>query len=114
MNAKPKPRRAKRVGVGELRQNLSKYLVQVKAGQRLEVTEHGHPVALLTPLPPADDYDQRLAAAGLAFVPASRPAHFELPPGLPAGAPSLSAHLASERDLDASADAALDAALRRL
>lgn len=42
-----------RVGVRELRQNLSVYLDRVKAGETLEVTEHGHPVARLGPNPPA-------------------------------------------------------------
>ncbi len=37
----------------ELRQNLSVYLDRVKAGETLEVTEHGHPVARLGPNPPA-------------------------------------------------------------
>jgi len=41
-----------RVGVRELRQNLSVYLRRIQAGETLEVTEHGHPVARLTPLPP--------------------------------------------------------------
>jgi antitoxin (DNA-binding transcriptional repressor) of toxin-antitoxin stability system len=40
-----------RVGVRELRQNLSVYLDRIKGGETLEVTEHGHAVALLTPLP---------------------------------------------------------------
>ena len=39
-----------RVGVRELRQNLSVYLRRVKAGQRLEVTERGQPVARLEPI----------------------------------------------------------------
>ena len=39
------------VGVRELRQNLSVYLKRVEAGETLQVTEHGRPVALLTPLP---------------------------------------------------------------
>ncbi len=38
-----------RVGVRELRQNLSVYLDRVKAGETLEVTEHGQPVAQLGP-----------------------------------------------------------------
>jgi prevent-host-death family protein len=41
-----------RVGVRELRQNLSVYLDRVKAGETLEVTEHGQPVGILAPLPP--------------------------------------------------------------
>jgi prevent-host-death family protein len=38
-----------RVGVRELRQNLSVYLDRVKAGETLEVTERGRPVAELRP-----------------------------------------------------------------
>ena len=45
--------RPARVGVRELRQNLSVYLDRVKAGETLEVTEHGQPVARLTPNSPA-------------------------------------------------------------
>jgi len=43
--------RPARVGVRELRQNLSVYLDRVKAGETLEVTEHGQPVGILAPLP---------------------------------------------------------------
>lgn len=42
-------RRPARVGVRELRQNLSVYLDRVKDGETLEVTEHGIPVAELRP-----------------------------------------------------------------
>lgn len=41
---------AKTVGVRELRQNLSRYLERVKAGETLTVTERGHEVARLSPL----------------------------------------------------------------
>ncbi len=41
--------RPEQVGVRELRQNLSVYLARVKAGETLEVTEHGQPVAQLGP-----------------------------------------------------------------
>ncbi len=53
-----------RVGVRELRQNLSVYLRRVASGETLEVTEHGHPVARLTPLPRGDDLIARLEAEG--------------------------------------------------
>jgi prevent-host-death family protein len=53
-----------RVGVRELRQNLSVYLDRVKAGESLEVTERGHPVAVLTPLRDPDDPIERLRAQG--------------------------------------------------
>jgi prevent-host-death family protein len=54
----------RRVGVRELRQNLSVYLERVKRGEALTVTEHGHDVALLRPLAPATDIVERLAAEG--------------------------------------------------
>jgi len=41
---------AEPVGVRELRQNLSKYLDRVKAGEDLAVTEHGREVARLVPI----------------------------------------------------------------
>ena len=43
--------RPARVGVRELRQNLSVYLRRVEAGETLEVTDHGRPVARLGPRP---------------------------------------------------------------
>jgi prevent-host-death family protein len=39
------------VGVRELRQNLSVYLARVIRGETLEVTDRGHAVAVLAPLP---------------------------------------------------------------
>lgn len=37
------------VGVRELSHHTSRYLARVKAGQSLEVTEHGRVIALITP-----------------------------------------------------------------
>lgn len=54
-----------RAGVRELRQNLSKYLERVKAGERFEVTERGQSVALLVPLDHDDDPVTRLERRGL-------------------------------------------------
>jgi antitoxin (DNA-binding transcriptional repressor) of toxin-antitoxin stability system len=42
-----------RVGVRELRQNLSVHLRRIAEGETLEVTDRGRPVALLSPLPGA-------------------------------------------------------------
>ena len=39
-----------RVGVRELRQNASVYLRRVSAGETIEVTDRGHPVARLVPV----------------------------------------------------------------
>lgn len=53
-----------RVGVRELRQNLSRYLRRVEQGERLVVTERNRPVAALTPLTSGDDAVGRLVSAG--------------------------------------------------
>jgi prevent-host-death family protein len=55
-----------RVGVRELRQNLSVYLERVAAGTVFEVTDHGHPVALLVPLVTDATIAERLVASGRA------------------------------------------------
>lgn len=60
-----------RVGVRELRQNLSVYLERVLLGERLEVTDRGQPVAMLVPLPTESTLVNRLVAEGRA-TPASQ------------------------------------------
>lgn len=76
--------RVARVGIRELRQNLSVYVDRVKEGEELEVTEHGRTVARLAPpLPPTLSTLERLVAEGKA-----RPAEANLldvlpPPRLP-------------------------------
>lgn len=39
-----------RIGVRELRQNASKYLRRVEAGESFEVSDRGRPVAVLVPI----------------------------------------------------------------
>lgn len=89
-----------RVGVRELRQNLSVYLRRVAAGETLEVTEHGRPVARLGPLPPRPrEALERLVEEGRATPAAGNLADLELPAALAAG-PALSDVLAAMRDED--------------
>lgn len=57
------------VGVRELRQNLSRYLVEVKGGSSLRVTERGREVARLIPSGPADSPIARLVAERGATMP---------------------------------------------
>lgn len=57
------------VGVRELRQNLSRYLAQVKEGESFVVTERGREVARLTPSGPADSPIARLVAERGATMP---------------------------------------------
>jgi prevent-host-death family protein len=51
------------VGVRELRQRASELLRRVEAGETIEVTDRGRPVALLAPLPDEGPLD-RLRARG--------------------------------------------------
>ena len=53
-----------RVGVRELRQNLSVYLARIARGETLEVTDRGQPVAILAPLPKPSSVLERLRADG--------------------------------------------------
>lgn len=71
------------VGVRELRQNLSKYLRRVAAGERLEVTERGEPVAVLAPLSESSSATalQRLVASGRARPPQGDLLDLALPKG---------------------------------
>ncbi|HYM25291.1 MAG TPA: type II toxin-antitoxin system prevent-host-death family antitoxin [Vicinamibacterales bacterium] len=50
------------VGVRELRQNASVYLRRVQAGETIEITDRGVPVAILAPVPrPMTKLDQLIA-----------------------------------------------------
>jgi prevent-host-death family protein len=53
-----------RVGIRELRQDLSRYLRRVRAGERLVVTERGRPLAVLTPWADETNVLDRLIASG--------------------------------------------------
>jgi prevent-host-death family protein len=62
-----------RVGVRELRQNLSVFLDRVKDGETLTVTEHGQVVAVLAPaLRASASVLERLVADGRATAPGRR------------------------------------------
>lgn len=80
-----------RVGIRELRQNLSKYLVEVKQGESFVVTERGREVARLTPSGPADSPIARLVAERGATMPQgdllAHAAESALPPA--GGPPSI-------------------------
>ena len=72
-----------KVGVRELRQNLSVYLRRVKAGEALEVTDRGHVVALLVPLPDPDSPLERLIASGKSTRPVGSLAELKPADGKP-------------------------------
>src|SRR3954469_1439153 len=91
------PEHNRRVGVRELRQNLSVYLERVKAGESLEVTERGLAVARLAPLErPSGSIVERLVREGRARE--GRGNLSELGGPKSVGAPSLSDVLDALRD----------------
>ena len=53
------------VGVRELRQRASELLRRVAAGETIEITDRGRPVALLSPTPACGPYDAMLASGGI-------------------------------------------------
>ncbi len=85
-----------RIGVRELRQNASRYLALVKAGETVEVTERGELVAILSPPSPAVTARERLIAEGR-LVPATAPRFLPEPVTPPAGAPSTAEALDEQR-----------------
>jgi prevent-host-death family protein len=87
-----------RIGVRELRQNASRYLRRVEAGESFEVSDRGRPVAVLVPIRQSRR-DQLIAEGRL------RPAeaegsilHLPLPIELPDGVEGPSAVLARLRE----------------
>lgn len=75
---------ARQVGVRELRQGLSAVLKRVAAGETVEVTDHGHPVARLVPVTYRNRYDQMVAEGRI--TPAELPQRlldFEPLPAIP-------------------------------
>lgn len=89
--------KTQQVGVRELRQNLSRYLERVTAGERFEVTEHNQPVAILAPLPGRNSALERLIAEGRVL-----PARLDLtdlgPPPERSQKMSISEALAAQRE----------------
>jgi prevent-host-death family protein len=53
-----------RVGVRELRDRLSGYLERARAGEQIEITDRGRPIAMLVPLPESRATVVELIAAG--------------------------------------------------
>jgi prevent-host-death family protein len=85
-----------RIGVRELRQNASRYLAMVKAGETVEVTERGELIAVLAPPSPAATARERLIAEGR-LIPAAGPRFLPEPVTPPPGAPSTAEALDEQR-----------------
>lgn len=85
------------IGIRELRQRASEYLRRVEAGETLEVTDRGRPIALLTPIPDTDAL-ARLRAAGDVSTPVGDLDDLPEPLDLEPGQEAPSARLARLRD----------------
>lgn len=85
------------VGVRELRQNASALLDRVATGVTIQITNHGHPVALLVPVG-----DQRQGRADLIASGELQPGRGDVldiePISAPAGTPSTDELLAGLRE----------------
>jgi prevent-host-death family protein len=86
-----------RVGIRDLKQRASAVIRRVAAGEEIEVTDRGRPVARLVPIRQGDDY-ARLIADGEVSPGSGRWREHEPLPPLPGK--SLSQALAELRDED--------------
>jgi prevent-host-death family protein len=84
------------VGIRELRQRASELLRRVEAGETIEVTDRGRPIAVLAPLPEAEPLG-RLRAAGEVVPAVGKLEDLPKPLPLPAGKEPPSAILARLR-----------------
>ena len=84
-----------RIGVRELRQHASTWVRRAAAGETLEVTDRGRPVARLGPIPFVEHSLDQLVAAGR-LTPA-RGRISDVPPLAPSGTTELSTILADLR-----------------
>lgn len=89
-----------RIGVRELRQDASRWLARVRAGESFVVTDRGRPIAQLAPLPTQEGYAAMLSAgriaagSGRSIDEILDTMDADLPPD---GGPSLSSALADLR-----------------
>lgn len=60
------------IEIRELRQNASRYVRRLVAGDTFTITDHGRPVGLLTPLPRGAGLYEQLIASG-ELIPAIHP-----------------------------------------
>lgn len=89
-----------RIGVRELRQNASRYLALVKAGETIEVTQRGRLIALLSPPELSQGGRERLIRAGRLIPATNATGRLRSPRPVPiaAGEPTNRQLLDAERD----------------
>jgi prevent-host-death family protein len=87
------------MGIRELRNNLPAVIKRVRAGEGIEVTDHGHPVARLVPIHVRSQYEQMVAEGRI--IPAEvdlldiKP--LPVPPGMPTASEILTEMRGGER-----------------
>jgi len=86
-----------RIGVRELNQNTSQVLARVSAGETIEITDRGRPVARLVPVDDDTSTLTRLVASGRATAPTSG-GPVPLPPRLGDPDVDVAASMAVMRD----------------
>lgn len=90
------------VSVTELNQQTAKVLERVKAGENLEVREHGRPIARLIPILANASVLDRLISEGRAIAATSADALFTPVPGSTPGEASLTDALQRAREAERS------------
>lgn len=86
------------VGIRELKEKLSVYVDQVKAGYTVTITEGGKPVGRIVPVRSSlEDKEQQLADSGL-LAWSGRPFRPRMPSIKPRGARTVSELLLEDRD----------------
>ena len=84
------------IAIRELNQHTSRVLARVRAGETVEVTDRGEPIARLVPIVAGDALLSRLVAEGRATAPTSR-GPLPLPPVLGDPGQDVAAALADFR-----------------
>ncbi len=87
---------SEKVGIRELRQNLSRYVARTVRGESFEVTDRGRPVGRLVPPSTGDPWLDELVAEGLVRPAQRRSAMLPEPSELGTG--SITEALEAERE----------------
>ncbi|MFI7210643.1 type II toxin-antitoxin system Phd/YefM family antitoxin [Micromonospora maritima] len=87
----------KRIAVRELNQHTSRVLARVRAGETVEVTDRGEPIARLVPVLAGDALLGRMVAEGRATAPTTT-GPLPMPPVLGDPSVDVAAVLAESRD----------------
>jgi len=89
--------RGNAVGVRELKNRLSSHLDRVKDGEEIVVTEHGRPIARLSPVGAAVDRMTALVEAGIVQPPTASPRRLPAKRVRLTGSASLDDDVAAQR-----------------